>query len=140
MQVSRGQLTEGLAGAAQPGSVTNPAAEIEKILGLFAHAGNCGENLGEVAESMNRFLTCMSTSRPVPGELSRQPRTARNFFETYQDRIVFGTDRVPHAETSVTQIFGDELYQIYCRFLETRTSTSITLPYQRPRGAGAFTD
>jgi predicted TIM-barrel fold metal-dependent hydrolase len=52
------------------------------------------------------------------GELGRQPRMARKFFDRYQDRILFGTDA--SAETSTPQqIFGDALYQIYYRFLET---------------------
>jgi predicted TIM-barrel fold metal-dependent hydrolase len=53
------------------------------------------------------------------GELGRQPRTARKFFDKYQDRIVFGTDAVPHTKTTLQQLFGDELYRIYYRFLET---------------------
>jgi predicted TIM-barrel fold metal-dependent hydrolase len=53
------------------------------------------------------------------GELGRQPRTARRFFERYQDRILFGTDAVPHGDDTPQQVFGDNLYQIYYRFLET---------------------
>jgi predicted TIM-barrel fold metal-dependent hydrolase len=53
------------------------------------------------------------------GELGRQPRAARKFFEKYQDRILFGTDAVPHGVETPQQIFGDELYEIYFRFLET---------------------
>ena len=53
------------------------------------------------------------------GELGRQPRTARKFFDKYQDRILFGTDAVPHGEEFPQQVFGDQLYQIYYRFLET---------------------
>jgi len=53
------------------------------------------------------------------GELGRQPRTARKFFDKYQDRILFGTDAVPHGEEFPQQVFGDKLYQIYYRFLET---------------------
>jgi len=53
------------------------------------------------------------------GELGRQPRTARKFFDRYQDRILFGTDAVPHGDEFPQQVFGDKLYQIYYRFLET---------------------
>jgi predicted TIM-barrel fold metal-dependent hydrolase len=53
------------------------------------------------------------------GELARQPRTGRKFFDKYQDRILFGTDAIPHTRTILQQVFGDELYQIYYRFLET---------------------
>ena len=40
---------------------------------------------------------------------------------TYQDRILFGTDAVPppDGESTPQQVFKDELYEIYYRFLET---------------------
>jgi predicted TIM-barrel fold metal-dependent hydrolase len=53
------------------------------------------------------------------GELGRQPRTARRFFEKYQDRVLFGTDAVPHGDDVPQQLFNDTLYEIYFRFLET---------------------
>jgi predicted TIM-barrel fold metal-dependent hydrolase len=55
------------------------------------------------------------------GELGRQPRAARRFFDRYQDRIMFGTDAVPspYGDDVPQQLFGDELYEIYYRFLET---------------------
>src|ERR1035438_2723526 len=34
------------------------------------------------------------------GELGRQPRRARAFFEKYQDRIMFGTDATPRDRKS----------------------------------------
>jgi predicted TIM-barrel fold metal-dependent hydrolase len=52
------------------------------------------------------------------GELGRQPRAARKFFDRYQDRIVFGTDASGGTSTP-QQTFGDALYEIYYRFLET---------------------
>ena len=52
------------------------------------------------------------------GELGRQPRMAKKFFDRYQDRIVFGTDASSNINTP-QQIFGDKLYEIYYRFLET---------------------
>jgi predicted TIM-barrel fold metal-dependent hydrolase len=53
------------------------------------------------------------------GELGRQPRASRKFFEKYQDRILFGTDAVPHGDEYPQQVYGDLLYEIYYRFLET---------------------
>ena len=55
------------------------------------------------------------------GELGRQPRRAKRFFEEYQDRILFGTDAMPRplGNDSPQQIFSDELYEIYYRFLES---------------------
>jgi predicted TIM-barrel fold metal-dependent hydrolase len=52
------------------------------------------------------------------GELGRQPRMSRRFFDKYQDRIVFGTDASSSPNTP-QQLFGDLLYEIYYRFLET---------------------
>ncbi|UCF39472.1 MAG: amidohydrolase family protein [Acidobacteriota bacterium] len=53
------------------------------------------------------------------GELGRQPRRSKRFFEENQDRILFGTDAVPNGYETPQQIFGEELYEIYYRFLET---------------------
>lgn len=52
------------------------------------------------------------------GELGRQPRASRRFFDRYQDRILFGTDASAGTATP-QQTFGDALYEIYYRFLET---------------------
>lgn len=52
------------------------------------------------------------------GELGRQPRMSRKFFDKYQDRILFGTDASSDPGTP-QQLFGDLLYEIYYRFLET---------------------
>jgi predicted TIM-barrel fold metal-dependent hydrolase len=54
------------------------------------------------------------------GELGRQPRAAYRFIERYQDRIMFGTDAVPGGKDTPQQVFDDQLYEIYYRFLETR--------------------
>ncbi|MFM8392497.1 MAG: amidohydrolase family protein, partial [Acidobacteriota bacterium] len=53
------------------------------------------------------------------GELGRQPRLARKFFDRYQDRILFGTDAVPQGFETPQQVFNEKLYEIYFRFLET---------------------
>jgi len=53
------------------------------------------------------------------GELGRQPFTARRFFDKYQDRILFATDATPHGDEFPQQVFNDQLYEIYYRFLET---------------------
>ena len=86
---------------------------------VLLHAGHNAENLAAVGATLDRFPNAMVDIAARIGELGRQPRTARKFFEKYQDRIVFGTDAVPHGEETPQQIFGDELYEIYYRFLET---------------------
>ncbi len=77
------------------------------------------EDLGRVSEWMDRYPNMWVEFGARIGELGRQPRTARRFFEKYQDRILFGTDAVPHGEQYPQQIFCDQLYEIYYRFLET---------------------
>ena len=86
---------------------------------LTLHVGNFAEDLGHVAASLDRFPNMTVEIGARIGELGRQPRTARKFFDKYQDRILFGTDAVPFGRETPQQIFGDELYEIYFRFLET---------------------
>ena len=77
------------------------------------------EDLEFVSSCLERYPNAYVDIAARIGELGRQPRAARRFFERFQDRIVFGTDAVPHGIEVPQQIFGDELYQIYYRFLET---------------------
>jgi predicted TIM-barrel fold metal-dependent hydrolase len=86
---------------------------------IVLHVGNFSENLANVAQNMDRFPNMSVDIAARIGELGRQPRTARAFFERYQDRILFGTDATPHGDEYPQQIFNDELYEIYYRFLET---------------------
>jgi predicted TIM-barrel fold metal-dependent hydrolase len=85
------------------------------------HVGHDAENLGFVGASMDRFPNMTVELGARIGELGRQPRASRAFFEKYQDRIFFGTDAVPppEGESTPQQVFKDELYEIYYRFLET---------------------
>jgi len=86
---------------------------------LALHVGHNAENLALVGERLDRSPNmCVELGARI-GELGRQPRTARRFFEKYQDRILFGTDAVPRGVETPQQIFGDDLYRIYYRFLET---------------------
>jgi predicted TIM-barrel fold metal-dependent hydrolase len=83
------------------------------------HVGNFAENLENVSASLDRFPNMHVDIATRLNELGRQPRAARRFFDRYQDRIVFGTDATPHGDQFPQQVFGDPLYQIYFRFLET---------------------
>ena len=88
---------------------------------LALHVGHDAENLGFVGESLDRFPHVSVELGARIGELGRQPRAARRFFDKYQDRILFGTDAVPppDGDNYPQQVFKDELYEIYFRFLET---------------------
>jgi predicted TIM-barrel fold metal-dependent hydrolase len=86
---------------------------------IVLHVGNFAENLIHVSYSLDKYKNMNVEIGARIGELGRQPRTARRFFERYQDRILFGTDAVPYGKETPQQIFGEELYEIYYRFLET---------------------
>jgi len=99
---------------------------------VVLHVGNFAENLANVAESLDRFPNMSVDIAARIGELGRQPRTARKFFEKYQDRIVFGTDATPHGDEFPQQVFNDRLYEIYYRFLETEDEYFDYAPAEVP--------
>jgi predicted TIM-barrel fold metal-dependent hydrolase len=83
------------------------------------HVGNFSENLQNVGENLDRFPNMSVDIAARIGELGRQPVAARKFFDKYQDRILFATDATPHGDEFPQQVFNDQLYEIYYRFLET---------------------
>lgn len=85
---------------------------------VVLHVGN-SENLAYVSAAMDKHPNMWVEFGARIGELGRQPRTARKFFDRYQDRILFGTDAVPKGDEYPQQVFGEKLYEIYYRFLET---------------------
>jgi predicted TIM-barrel fold metal-dependent hydrolase len=83
------------------------------------HFGNFSENLQNVAENLDRYPNMTVDMAARIGELGRQPFTSKKFFDKYQDSILFGTDATPHGDEFPQQVFNDQLYEIYYRFLET---------------------
>jgi predicted TIM-barrel fold metal-dependent hydrolase len=83
------------------------------------HVGHWAENLPAVGEMLDKFPNVHIEIGARIGELGRQPRQSRKFFDKYQDRIMFGTDAVPNGTETPQQVFGHDLYQIYYRFLQT---------------------
>ena len=81
------------------------------------HVANA-EDLPYVSECLDSHPNMFVDIAARIGELGRQPRASRKFFDKYQDRIVFGTDASAGTSTP-QQTFGDALYEIYFRFLET---------------------
>jgi predicted TIM-barrel fold metal-dependent hydrolase len=86
---------------------------------LVLHVGNFAENLDNVSDNLDRFPNMTVDIAARIGELGRQPRRSRRFFDHHQDRILFGTDATPHGDEFPQQTFNDKLYEIYYRFLET---------------------
>jgi predicted TIM-barrel fold metal-dependent hydrolase len=85
---------------------------------VLLHVGN-SEDLAWVSEWLDKYPNTSVEFGARIGELGRQPRAARRFFERYQDRILFGTDATPNGTQTPQQLFNDALYEIYFRFLET---------------------
>jgi predicted TIM-barrel fold metal-dependent hydrolase len=84
-------------------------AKFPNTIFVGAHVGNLATDLGRVAMWFNQYPNFYVDISARIAELGRQPYTARKFMIEYQDRIVFGTDSYPDAET----------YRLYYRFLET---------------------
>ena len=98
---------------------------------VVLHVGDA-EDLGFISESMDRYPNMLVEIGARIGELGRQPRASRKFFDKYQDRILFGTDAVPKGFETPQQIFGEELYEIYYRFLETEDEYFDYAPAPKP--------
>jgi predicted TIM-barrel fold metal-dependent hydrolase len=89
------------------------------------------ENLNYVSECLDEHPNMHVDIAARIAELGRQPRAARRFFDRYQDRIVFGTDASGDPDTP-QQRFGDALYEIYYRFLETEDEYFDYTPAPKP--------
>jgi len=112
-----------------------------KTVFIALHVGNNAENLAAVSECLDRFPNMYVELAARIGELGRQPRAARRFFEKYQDRIMFGTDAVPNGTETPQQVLSAKLYEIYYRFLETEDEYFDYAPAPKPpQGDGRFTD
>jgi predicted TIM-barrel fold metal-dependent hydrolase len=83
------------------------------------HVANHAENLDEVSAWLDKYPNMHCELGARIGELGRQPRRSRKFFEEYQDRIMFGTDASPNSPSVPQQILIPEMYHCYFRFLET---------------------
>ena len=77
---------------------------------VIAHFGSYPENLAWLGKQLDKHPNMLIDVAARIAELGRQPYTARKFFQTYRDRIMFGTDFTPVSH-------GD--YPIYYRFFET---------------------
>jgi len=84
------------------------------------HVANCPEDLALVSEWLDRYRNLNVEIGARIGELGRQPRTARRFFDRYPERVLFGTDATPNAGKEFPQQdLRPEMFRCYFRFLET---------------------
>jgi predicted TIM-barrel fold metal-dependent hydrolase len=96
------------------------------------HVGHWAENLAAVGEMLDKFRNVHVEIGARIGELGRQPRTASRFFDKYQDRVLFGTDAIPLGTETPQQVFGEDLYHIYYRCLETEDEYFDYAPARLP--------
>lgn len=89
---------------------------------IIPHVGSYVENLPQVGQWLDQYPNMYIDIADRLNELGRQPYTARKFFLSHADRILFGTDMLP------TDI---ERYPIYYRFLETFDEY---FPYRTEKG------
>ena len=75
---------------------------------IAAHFGWLANDLTKLGELLDQLPNINIEFGAVIAELGRQPRTAKKFFEKYQDRILFGKDSWEPSE-----------YATYFRVLET---------------------
>ena len=59
---------------------------------INAHLGWMGNDLQKLGQHLDEFPNVMTEFGAVIAELGRQPKTAKQFFIDYQDRILFGKD------------------------------------------------
>ena len=83
------------------------------------HVANRPENLDEVSSWLDTYPNLHVEIGARLGELGRQPRRARKFFEDYADRVLFGTDASPNGSSVPQQDLEPEMFRCYFRFLET---------------------
>jgi len=83
------------------------------------HVANHPENLDEVSAWLRKYPNLNVEFGARLGELGRQPRRSRRFFDEFQDRILFGTDATPNGTQVPQQDLKPPMYQAYFRFLET---------------------
>lgn len=91
------------------GQLQNLVARHPETIFIGAHVGCYAENLAWVGRMLDRCPNYYVDISARISELGRQPYTARRFFLNHSDRILFGTDAGPSADT----------YRTYFRFLET---------------------
>ncbi len=91
---------------------------------IGAHVANLPEDLGRVSMWLEKYPNLYIDINARISELGRQPYTARKFIIQYQDRILFGTDTPPNAES----------YRVYYRFLETDDEYFDPTPAHKQQG------
>jgi len=108
---------------------------------IVLHVGNFAENLEQRLREFGSLCEHERRHRRADRRTGAATAHSPRIFERYQDRILFGTDATPHADNYPQQVFSDELYEIYYRFLETDDEYLTMLPQRfHRRVVGASMD
>ncbi|HYK95040.1 MAG TPA: amidohydrolase family protein [Candidatus Dormibacteraeota bacterium] len=92
---------------------------------IGAHLASSGEDLARLSDMLRRLPNLSVDIAARINELGRQPAEARSFIETFQDRVLLGTDAGPDPRW----------YPIYFRFLETAAhDMNYSVGYRAPQG------
>lgn len=91
------------------GQLMRVVARHPETIFIGAHLGDYAENIRWVAEQLDKYPNFYVDIDARISEMGRQPYTSRKFMIRYQDRVMFGTDTTPNAES----------YRVYWQFLET---------------------
>ena len=76
---------------------------------IAAHFGWYPNDLGKLGSLLNEMPNMMVEFGAIIAELGRQPRAAKQFFEKYQNRIMFGKDSwVPEEYTTYFRVLETE--------------------------------
>lgn len=102
----------------------NLVASNPKTTFILAHVASSAENLAAAGKWLNELPNMNVDVAARLAELGRQPYTSGAFIEKYADRILFGTDALPHT--------GGMLHRCFYRYLETKDEY---FPYdEKPNG------
>ncbi len=98
---------------------------------INAHFGWMGNDLAALSKLMNEIPNMYVEFGAVIAELGRQPRAARSFFETFQDRILFGKDSwVPEEYTTYFRVLetADEYFPYHKKYHAFWAMYGMNLP------------
>ncbi|MFW6288622.1 MAG: amidohydrolase family protein [Spirochaetota bacterium] len=102
-----------------------------------AHLGSLEHDVAEVASRLDRYPNfAVDISARLSDLAAQDPKTVRDFFLAYQDRIIFGTDVVTDARSSslsrehraALERSLRETYDRYFRYLETSELLGLDEP------------
>ena len=98
---------------------------------INAHFGWLGNDLAALTRLMNEIPNMYVEFGAVIAELGRQPRAAHSFFETFQDRILFGKDSwVPQEYTTYFRVLetADEYFPYHKKYHAFWAMYGMNLP------------